>query len=128
MITCVGWNWNMTCQRIPTWHKEVLLNDLVHPSPAKPIWSSAHHPFTALLVPLNLPSSSFKNEQHTTYVHSYFSGDQKSGRSPPFCSCQNAICRLKDVSWNSGNELEKLIWHANIALIQWFQILKIDCG
>lgn len=97
-------------------------------SPAKLIWSSTHHPFIVLLVPLNLPSSSSKNEQHTAYVHCYFTRDQKSGRSPSFCLCQSAICRLKDVSWYSGNGLEKLIWHANRALKQWFQILKIDFG
>lgn len=78
------------------------------------------------LVPLNLPSSNSKNEQHTAYVHSYFSKDQKSGRSPSFCSCQSAICQLKDVSWYSEDGQEKLIWHANAAFIQWFQILKID--
>lgn len=91
-------------------------------SPAKPIWPSTHHPFIALLLSLNLLSSSSKNEQHTAYVQNYFTRDQKSGRSPSFCSCQSAVCRLKDVSWCSGNGLEKLIWHANIAFIQLFQI------
>ena len=94
-------------------------------SPTKPIWPSAHHPFIALLLSLNLLSSSFKNEQHTAYVQNYFTRDQKSGRSPSFCSCQSAVCRLKDVSWCSGNGLEKLIWHANIAVIQLFQIFKL---
>ena len=41
-------------------------------SPAKPIWLSTHHPFIALLLALNLLSSSSKNEQHTAYVHNSF--------------------------------------------------------
>lgn len=97
-------------------------------SPAKPIWLSTHHPFIALLLSLNLLSSSSKNEQHTAYVHNSLTRDQKSGRSPSFCLCQSAVCRLKDVSWCSGNELGYLIWHANLALTQLFQIFKIDCG
>jgi len=53
-------------------------------SPAKPIWSSTHHSFIALLLSLNLLSSSSKNEQHTAYVHNYFARDQKNGKNPSF--------------------------------------------